>query len=115
MLVYQIESENSAYGQLLIKTRNYKENDRLISEIRISPTIIFPTPRQSVEIYSRPRRRLEIEATFKGPEAGVLRRLANEAKAIIAADPDALMIKDDWRRPVPVVQPISILKIRASA
>ena len=35
-----------------------------------------------------------------------MRRLANEAKSIMAADPDAMMIKDDWRRPVPVVQPI---------
>ena len=31
-------------------------------------------------------------------------QLADEAKAIMAGDPEALAIQDDWRQPVPVVR-----------
>lgn len=48
----------------------------------------------------------KIEATFSGPNPEVLRDLANQAKQIMAADSKAVLIKDDWRRPVPVLQPI---------
>ena len=36
----------------------------------------------------------------------MLRSLANQAKAIMAADGQAILIKDDWRRQVPHVEPI---------
>ena len=47
----------------------------------------------------------KIEAAFRGPDPDVLRRLADEAKAIMASDPEALAIQDDWRQQVPVVRP----------
>ena len=42
MLVYQVESKNSAYGQLLIKTDNYKNGDRLVGEIQTYADDNFP-------------------------------------------------------------------------
>lgn len=107
MLVYQIESQNSAFGQLLIKTGDYRDGERLIGEIQTFADNNFPDAQaKSWKFILGPGGGSKIEATFKGPDSAVLRRLANEAKAIMAADPGAMMIKDDWRRPVPVVQPI---------
>ena len=48
----------------------------------------------------------KIEATFKGPDPAVLRRLTNQAKAVMVADGRALFIKDDWRQRVSVVEAI---------
>ena len=35
-----------------------------------------------------------------------MRRLADEAKAIMTADGGAISIKDDWRQPVSIIQPV---------
>jgi multidrug efflux pump subunit AcrB len=48
----------------------------------------------------------KIEAVFRGPDPRVLRRLAEEAKAVFAEDADAVAIKDDWREAVPVLRPL---------
>jgi multidrug efflux pump subunit AcrB len=47
----------------------------------------------------------KIEAAFRGPDARVLRELAEEAKAILVADPGAMAVQDDWRQKVPVLRP----------
>lgn len=47
-----------------------------------------------------------IEAEFSGSDPKVLRRLTNQAKAIMIADGGALSIKDNWRQPVSVIEPI---------
>lgn len=107
MLVYSFESQNSAYGQLLIKTEDYKQNDRIIGEIETFLASNFPTGQgKAWRFVLGPGGGSKIVATFKGPDAAVLRRLVNEAKAIMAADGGARSIKDDWRRPVSAIEPI---------
>ncbi len=107
MLVYVFESQNSAYGQLLIKTEDYNENDRIIREIDAFLNSEFPTGQgKAWRFVLGPGGGSKIEATFKGPDPAVLRRLANEAKAIMAADGGARSIKDDWRRPISAIEPI---------
>jgi multidrug efflux pump subunit AcrB len=53
-----------------------------------------------------PGRDAKIEARFSGPEARVLRQLAERAKAIMRADNEARDVRDDWRNPVKVVTPV---------
>jgi len=48
----------------------------------------------------------KIEARFSGPDPVVLRSLANQAKAIMASDPNTISIKDDWRQPSSVIEPV---------
>ena len=48
----------------------------------------------------------KIEAQFTGPDPAVLRRLANRAKEIMAGDTEAIAIKDDWRHPTPIIEPV---------
>jgi multidrug efflux pump subunit AcrB len=48
----------------------------------------------------------KIEARFKGDDPVELRRLAEQAKAIMREDPNAKDVRDDWRQPVPVIRPI---------
>jgi multidrug efflux pump subunit AcrB len=53
-----------------------------------------------------PGRDSKIEARFHGHDPAVLRELAGQAKGIMRADTDAKEIRDDWREPAKVVQPV---------
>ncbi|MEM6554803.1 MAG: efflux RND transporter permease subunit, partial [Pseudomonadota bacterium] len=107
MLTYEVGSDNPAYGQLLMKTSDYRLNDQLIAEIQAYADANFPDAQAKVwKFRLGPGGGSKIEATFAGPDPAILRDLVNQAKRIMAADPKAVLIKDDWRRPVPVFQPI---------
>ena len=107
MLIYQASSSDPAYGQLLIRTLDYEHNDRLIREIQTYVDETFPEAQAKAwKFQLGPGGGSKIEASFSGPDPDILRHLASQAKTIMAADGGAVLIKDDWRRQVPVVEPI---------
>ncbi|MEM7079319.1 MAG: efflux RND transporter permease subunit [Pseudomonadota bacterium] len=107
MLVYEAQSASSNYGQLLVRTRDYEMNGRVIEQIQHYADAQFPDGQTKVWRFRMgPGGGSKIEAAFVGPDAAVLRELANQAKAIMAADGGAMVIRDDWRRQVPVVTPV---------
>ena len=105
MLIYTFESQNSAYAQLLIKVDDYRELDRIILEIQdhVDANVDNALAR-AWRFAMGPGGGSKIEATFSGPDPEVLRGLANQAKAILRANPTAMMVKDDWREPVPAIE-----------
>lgn len=107
MLTYEVGSSNPAYGQLLLRTSDYRLNDQLIAQIQAYADENYPDAQAKVwKFRLGPGGGSKIEATFTGPDPAVLRELANQAKQIMATDAKAILIKDDWRRPVPVFQPV---------
>ncbi len=106
MLVYAPESPNPSYGQLLIRVDNYRRLDELLPRIRAMLDEHHPDAQAKVWRFQLgPGGGSKIEAEFAGPNPSVLRRLANEAKAIMAADGGAVAIRDDWREPVSYIEP----------
>ncbi len=107
MLVYSGQSPNSSYAQLLARVEDYKAIGSLMPKVQKHIEANFPNAQAKVwQFVLGPGGGSKIEATFKGPDPAVLRRLANEAKAVMIADGGALSIKDDWRQAVPVIEPI---------
>ncbi|TDF38434.1 efflux RND transporter permease subunit [Alteromonadaceae bacterium M269] len=107
MLVYGAESENSAYGQFLLKTSSYDDIAKLIPKIQAYLDNGYPDAQAKVwQFQLGPGGGSKIEVEFSGPDPAVLRRLAEEAKAIMTADGRAISIQDDWRQPVSVIQPV---------
>lgn len=107
MLVYDSGSADASYGQLLIRTSAYQQNDRLIGEIQAYADREFPDGQvKAWKFQLGPGGGSKIEASFSGPDAAVLRDLADQAKAIMAADGQAILIKDNWRRQVPFLEPV---------
>ena len=107
MLVYAPQSANSAYGQLLIRTDNYQIINGLMPKIQQYIGDEFPQAQGKVwRFVLGPGGGSKIEAEFTGPDPKVLRGLAEQAKAIMVADGGALSIKDDWRQPVSVIEPV---------
>ncbi len=106
MLVYGPEAPNSAYGQFLLKTESYEAIRGLLPQIQAHIDANYPNAQAKVWRFQLgPGGGSKIEALFTGPDPSELRRLANEAKAIMARSPDAILIKDDWRQPVSVIRP----------
>ena len=106
MLVYSPEPGNSSYGQLLVRVDDYRRLDELLPRIRAILDAEHPDAQAKVWRFQLgPGGGSKIEAEFSGPDPAVLRRLANEAKAIMATDGRAVSIKDDWREPVSYIEP----------
>jgi multidrug efflux pump subunit AcrB len=106
MLSYAPEEPNSAYGQLLVDVDDYRRIDPLVAELQAALTAAHPDAAIKVWKFMLGRGGgKKIEAAFSGPDPAVLRRLAEEAKAIMAADPGAVAVQDDWREKVAVLRP----------
>ncbi|MEM1433133.1 MAG: efflux RND transporter permease subunit [Pseudomonadota bacterium] len=107
MLVYDSASATPSYGQLLIRTDDYRLNDSLILDIQGYLDESFPDGQGKVwKFQMGPGGGSKIEASFSGPDPKVLRKLSAAARALMAADGGAILIKDDWREQVPVLQPM---------
>ncbi len=109
MLIYQFENQNSAYGQILIRTDNDDVIPSLIPKIQAYADDNFIDAQTKVWRFSMgPGGGSKIEAEFSGPDTATLRSLATEAKNIMMQEPDAIFVKDNWRQPVPVVVPLYV-------
>ena len=107
MLVYGPEPPNSAYGHFLIQTADYGQISRLMPQIQQFLDEQYPDAQAKVWRFQLgPGGGSKIEAAFSGPDPVVLRRLANQAKAIMAAEGSAISIQDDWRQQVSVIRPV---------
>ncbi|MEL6238898.1 MAG: efflux RND transporter permease subunit [Pseudomonadota bacterium] len=106
MLVYSFESNNSAYGQLLVKIDDYNRLDTMIPQVQAYIDANFTQAQGKVwRFILGPGGGSKIEATFSGPDPDVLRDLARQAQDIYYADGGAIAIKDDWRQRVPAIEP----------
>lgn len=107
MLVYDVKSDNPADGQLLIKIDDYRNSDKVIPLLQTYIDDNYPDGLgKAWKFRLGPGVPSKIEAVFSGPESHILRGLANEAKAIMIADGEAVLVKDDWRRAISFIEPI---------
>jgi multidrug efflux pump subunit AcrB len=107
MLTYAPEDPNTAYGQLLVDVDDASRIENLVVTLQDELSAVHADA--SVKAWKFMLGRgggKKIEAAFRGPDPAVLRRLAEEAKAIMAAEPDAMAVQDDWRERVPVLRPV---------
>ena len=107
MLTYSPEDPNSSYGQLLIDVEDDSGIAELVDELQHE--LAERHPLAAIKVWKFMLGRgggKKIEVAFKGPEATVLRNLAEQAKAIMAQDPGAIAIQDDWRDKTPVLRPV---------
>lgn len=107
MLTYSPEDPNSSYGQLLVDVNDATGIAGLVDELQNE--LAERHPLASLKVWKFMLGRgggKKIEVAFKGSEPSVLRQLAEQAKAIMAADSGAIAIQDDWRDKIPVLRPV---------
>ena len=107
LLVYGPQSNNEAYAQILVRTENASQLNDLILKVQNHIDENYPNAQGKVwRFVLGPGGGSKVEAAFSGPDANVLRLLAEKAKGIMAADGGAISIKDDWRQKVSSIEPI---------
>jgi multidrug efflux pump subunit AcrB len=107
LLTYQPEEPDSAYGLLVVSVTDYKAIPALFETLKTYARESAP----DAHIYARkfvlgPGEPQKIQFRFRGYDLNVLRRLAEETKAVLRADGNIADITDDWRDRVPVVRPL---------
>lgn len=106
MLTYSPENPNSSYGQLLVDVEPDTDIAQLVT--RLQQQLSSQHPLAEVKVWKFMLGRgggKKVEVAFKGPDPSQLRQLAEEAKAIMASNPKAMAIQDDWREKIPVLVP----------
>ena len=106
-LVYDGKELSPVYAQIIVTADSRERFAKLRPQI--AEFIRTKLPDNDPIIKSMrvgPGRDSKIEVRFQGADAQVLRHLAQQAQAIMRADPEATDIRDDWRQPVKFIQPL---------
>ncbi|MDH3731918.1 MAG: efflux RND transporter permease subunit, partial [Gemmatimonadota bacterium] len=107
LLTYVPEKTNSAYAQLLVDVDDSNVIDAMMLEVQEYLERTYPEAiPQTRKFILGPGEPGKIQAKFVGTDPDVLRGLAEQARAIIEADPRAFGIQLDWRDRVKVVRPL---------
>ncbi len=105
ILTYAPEDIDSSYGQLIITVDEYGIIDGNVAKINKYLVDNFTDMQKKISKFKLgPGSGSKIEARFSGPDATVLRQLSRQAKDIMAAQPNAKVIRDDWRERVKVIR-----------
>ena len=106
MLTYNMELNYSNYGQLIVRVANKDDLEPLMTFARQYISDNYPTIESKLlRVEIGPAQASKIEARFSGPDPIVLRGLANQAKNILSAEPDARNVSDNWKNMTKVMRP----------
>ncbi|WP_416881255.1 efflux RND transporter permease subunit [Marivita sp.] len=108
MLTYQAEDPNPSYGHIIVRTENIDQIAPLIAEIEAFAAENLPQGEfRAKRLAFGPGGGDPIQVRFSGPDAVVLRDLADEAMARLTAASDNIVApRIDWREQELVLKPV---------
>jgi len=107
MLTYGPEFDNSSYAQLIVQVGSFEEVQPTIDRMKVLFSSQYPqafTKFQRFEL--GPSTKAKVEARIIGPDPDLLRRYAEDVKAIFENEPLAINVRQDWRERAKVLRPI---------
>lgn len=107
MLTYMAVESGGANAQMIVRTHTTEDLNALMAEIHNylgneQPNVQFTLRKLQLG----PPGGAKLEVRFSGKDAAVLRELSAQVKEIYRAEPNLEGIRDDWKQPVKVLQPI---------
>jgi multidrug efflux pump subunit AcrB len=101
------EKPYSSYGQLIVSLKDFRDAEKLMHEIDVWAGANLADAEVIPRKYGLgPSETWAVRLRISGPavaDPATLRRLADEAKEIIAASPPAKVVRTDWRQRVPTI------------
>ncbi len=101
------EKPYSSYGQLIVSLKDFRDAEKLMHEIDVWAGENLADAEVIPRKYGLgPSETWAVRLRISGPavaDSVTLRRLADEAKEIIAASPHAKVVRTDWRQRVPTI------------
>jgi multidrug efflux pump subunit AcrB len=112
-LIRPFATGGSNYGELIIDVEDYDasvvQGERILKYLEEN----YPQAEFRKRVYGPIFTEYEIEVQFEGPDPAILRELAEEAKAIMRAEPKAQAVTDNWKNKVKTLNPVySVEKAR---
>jgi len=109
MLTYHSEQPSSSYGQIIVQTSSLDQIPPLAERMITYAEDTFPdaTVRADRIVFGPPSGS-KLEARFSGPDADVLRDLADQAMTLLETEADVLDIRTDWRNRTTRLRPVLI-------
>lgn len=106
-LVYDAREPAPVYAQIIVRTETRDQIPAVWEATSAYMRDQMPWTDPIIKaLRIGPGRDAKIEARFSGPDADVLRRLSEQAQAIMRDDAYAVDVRDDWRSPVKVAVPV---------
>lgn len=106
LLVYSPERENGAFVQFLVDVEDPQQMSGLITDIQRRLDEQYPNANAVAKKFLLgPGDGGRIQVRFSGPDAGVLRRLGDQAMEVLENDGQALCVRSDWRERVKTIRP----------
>jgi len=105
-LVYDVKEASSAFAQVIAQAESVDQLPALRERVDRFMADLPELDPLTKWLRIGPGRDSKIEVRFSGPDAIVLRELSEQAKAVLRADPESRDVRDDWRQPAKLVQPV---------
>ncbi|QQS50512.1 MAG: efflux RND transporter permease subunit [Bacteroidota bacterium] len=95
------------FANLLVEAKSSDETEKVKNDLERFIQDNLPGSTAVMQFFKvSPLPDADIEVMFKGPDANVLRGLAEQAKAIMEKEPLAQNVRDSWGQEVPVWEPV---------
>lgn len=106
MLTYVPEQPNNAYGQFIIRAASLEQIAPLAAELKRELSAAYPNAEIRTErLVFGSGVSAKIEARFSGSDATVLRKLGNEALAIMRGDSNLIDLRTNWQQKELLLKP----------
>lgn len=106
LLTYKPELPNASYAQLLVDVEDATKINEYIEQTEAFIAEALPDALGfGVKFELGPGGKGKIQARFLGPDPEVLRRLAEQAEAVMRETPNTKAQRTDWRQRVKVLRP----------
>lgn len=107
MLTYAPENSYASYAQLLVEAQSYDKVSDIVDHMEVLLAEEYPQAFvRFKQVSVGPTTAAKIEARLIGPDAKVLRQLADEVITLFRANPDSVNVRQDWRERSKVVRPV---------
>lgn len=107
ILTYMAMETGASNAQMVVRTHSVDDIDPLMSELHKHISNEMPDAQFTLrKMQLGPGGGAKLEVRFSGPDANVLRDLSEQAKAIYRAETNLQGIRDNWKEPVKVLQPV---------
>lgn len=101
-----MNSMNMNYGELIISLKTEDDLNPIKRKLQEYVSSNYPQADARTRNYSAMGGDYKVQALFQGPDARVLKELAEQAKEVMRKEDMAAFVNDNWRNPVKTLSPL---------
>jgi multidrug efflux pump subunit AcrB len=106
LLTYTPEHNYRSFGQILVDVDDYTRIAAMAPQVQEELEALYPDAVVNIRLFILgPSTGGKIQLRIYGPDAGELRRMGDQAEAILSAEPTAKAVRSEWRDKVKMLRP----------